>query len=172
MHSRQVLHGAERGETAALFLSPLRPIFKNPSEVHSHTGSQFTFFLTAPLSAFCQMIGVSPNEADADFYNEAENILANTFSEWEIILCSSTSMDLVWAQIITDPFIRRLILRFIFCRSLLSFFCPPGESEQYIPLCLPQLPPSVSPKAEAVRSVVTHLAMHFDVTDSFHFTDI
>lgn len=60
----QVLHGAERGETAALFLSPLRPIFKNPSDVNSNNGSQFTFFLTAPLSAFCQMIGLFPIEAD------------------------------------------------------------------------------------------------------------
>lgn len=64
MHSRQELHGAERGETAALFLSPLRPTFKKPADVNIHNGSQFTFFLTAPLSAFCEMIGLIPNEAD------------------------------------------------------------------------------------------------------------
>ncbi|KAG5015589.1 hypothetical protein JHK85_021725 [Glycine max] len=166
-----VLHGAERGETAALFLSPLRPIFKNPSDVNSNSGSQFTYFLTAPLSAFCQMIGLTPNEADTDVYNEAENIIANAFTEWEIILCSSTTMDLVWAQVISDPFLRRLILRFIFCRSVISFFCTPEESEQYLPLCLPYLPSSVAPTSEAVRSAVVQLAMHFDVADSFHFTE-
>ncbi|KAG5029665.1 hypothetical protein JHK87_013179 [Glycine soja] len=166
-----VLHGAERGETAALFLSPLRPIFKNPSDVNSNNGSQFTFFLTAPLSAFCQMIGLSPNESDTDVYNEAENIIANALTEWEIILCSSTTMDLVWAQVISDPFLRRLILRFIFCRSVISFFCPPEESELYLPLCLPHLPSSVAPTSEAVRSAVVQLAMHFDVADSFHFTE-
>ncbi|CAJ1938157.1 unnamed protein product [Sphenostylis stenocarpa] len=170
-HAFKVLHGAERGETAALFLSPLRPIFKNPSDVNSNNGSQFTFFLTAPLSAFCQMIGIFPNEADTDLYNEAENIIANAFTEWEIILCSSTTMDLVWAQVISDPFLRRLILRFIFCRSVISFFCPPEESDQYLPLCLPHLPSSVAPTSEAVRSAVVQLAMHFDVADSFHFTE-
>ncbi|KAK7399582.1 hypothetical protein VNO78_10767 [Psophocarpus tetragonolobus] len=170
-HAFKVLHGAERGEMAALFLSPLRPIFKNPSDVNSNNGSQFTFFLTAPLSAFCQMIGLSPNEADTDVYNEAENIIANAFAEWEITLCSSTTMDLVWAQVISDPFLRRLILRFILCRSVIAFFCTPEESEQHLPLCLPHLPSSVAPKSEAVRSAVVQLAMHFDVADSFHFTE-
>ncbi|XP_019459813.1 PREDICTED: protein SCAI-like [Lupinus angustifolius] len=170
-HAFKVLHGAERGETAALFLSPLKPLFKNPSDVNLHNGSQFTFFLTAPLSSFCQMIGLFPNEADTDVYNEAENILTNAFTEWEIILCSTTSMDLVWAQMISDPFLRRLILRFIFCRSVISFLCPPEESEQYLPLCLPNLPNSVAPKSEAVRSAVMQLAGHFDVADSFYFTD-
>ncbi|XP_019464440.1 PREDICTED: protein SCAI-like [Lupinus angustifolius] len=170
-HAFKVLHGAERGETAALFLSPLRPLFKNPSDVNLHNGSQFTFFLTSPLSAFCQMIGLFPNEADTDIYSEAENILTNAFTEWEIILCSTTSMDLVWAQMIGDPFLRRLILRFIFCRSVVSFLCPPEESEQYLPFCLPHLPNSVAPKSEAVRSAVMQLAGHFDVADSFYFTD-
>lgn len=62
----QVLHGAERGETAALLLSPLRSTFKDKSGSDlAKNGSQFTFFLTAPLQAFCQMVGcVSSN------YNE------------------------------------------------------------------------------------------------------
>ncbi|XP_028807149.1 uncharacterized protein LOC114761862 [Neltuma alba] len=87
------------------------------------------------------MVGLSPSEVDKDVYNQAETILANAFAEWEIILCSSTTnLDLVWAQMITDPFLRRLILRFIFCRSAISFYCPPEESEQCMPLCLPHLP--------------------------------
>lgn len=54
----QVLHGAERGETAALILSPLRSTFKDKSGSDlAKNGSQFTFFLTAPLQAFCQMAG-------------------------------------------------------------------------------------------------------------------
>ncbi|XP_028752342.1 protein SCAI isoform X2 [Neltuma alba] len=171
-HAFKVLRGAERGETAALFLSPLLPVFKNPSDVHLHNGSQFTFFLTAPLSAFCQMVGLSPSEVDKDVYNQAETILANAFAEWEIILCSSTTnLDLVWAQMITDPFLRRLILRFIFCRSAISFYCPPEESEQCMPLCLPHLPTSVAPASGAVRTAVVQIATHFVVADSFHFSD-
>lgn len=53
----QVLRGAERGEPAALFLSPLSPSFKNLSGMDlTRHGSQFTFFLTAPLLAFCQLV--------------------------------------------------------------------------------------------------------------------
>lgn len=62
----QVLHGSERGETAALFLSPMRPAFKNSSIGDAtNNGSQFTYFLTAPLPAFCQMVGLSASDTDA-----------------------------------------------------------------------------------------------------------
>ncbi|KAJ6733598.1 PROTEIN SCAI [Salix koriyanagi] len=81
------------------------------------------------------MVGLTSADSDMDFYNDAEEILSIAFSEWEVILCTSKSLDLVWAQVLSDPFLRRLILRFIFCRSVLSAFCP-LEDEQYLP-CLP-----------------------------------
>lgn len=59
--------------------------------------------------------------------------------------------------------------RFIFCRAVLSAFCPPEESEQYVPVCLPQLPNSLSPKAEVVQSSVSQLSNHLNVADGFHF---
>lgn len=171
-HAFKALHGAERGETAALLLSPLRAAYKNTSDDDiSKNGSQFTFFLTAPLPAFCHMIGLSSSDTDADVYKEAENILSTAFSEWEVILCSSTRMNIVWAQVLNDPFLRRIILRFIFCRSVLSFFCSSEDSDQYLPVCLPELPSSVSPSSEIVRSSVLRLAKHFRVADCFHFDD-
>ncbi|KAJ4714382.1 Protein SCAI [Melia azedarach] len=171
-HAFKVLHGAERGETAALLLSPLRPAFKDPSSAETtQYGSQFTFFLTAPLQAFCQMVGLSSSDHDADAYNDAETILSTSFSEWEVILCTSTSLDLVWAQVLSDPFLRRLILRFILCRCVLCLFCPPEDSEHYLPVCLPQLPNSVSPKSEVVQSCVRRLADHLGVANCFHLSD-
>ncbi|KAB5556475.1 hypothetical protein DKX38_007384 [Salix brachista] len=155
---------AERGEPAALLLSPLRPAFKNPSAVDTtHNGSQFTFFLTAPLQAFCQMVGLAP-DSDMDSYNDAEEILSIAFSEWEVILCTSTGLDLVWAQVLSDPFLRRLILR-----SVLSIFCPPEDDEQYLPICLPHLPSSVSARSEVVQSAIIQLANHLKVADCFQF---
>ncbi|KAH8507730.1 hypothetical protein H0E87_010041 [Populus deltoides] len=170
-HAFKVLHGAERGEPAALLLSPLRPAFKNPSAVDTtHNGSQFTFFLTAPLQAFCQMVGLI-SDSDMDSYNDAEEILSLAFSEWEVILCTSKGLDLVWAQVLSDPFLRRLILRFIFCRSVLSVFCPPEDDEQYLPVCLPHLPSSVSARSEVVQSAIIQLANHLKVADCFQFDD-
>lgn len=63
----QVLGGAERGEPVAMLLSPLKPSFENPStddDTEALNGSQFTFFLTAPLQAFCQMLGLSNSNPD------------------------------------------------------------------------------------------------------------
>uniref|UniRef100_A0A6M2EAR4 RGS domain-containing protein n=1 Tax=Populus davidiana TaxID=266767 RepID=A0A6M2EAR4_9ROSI len=170
-HAFKVLHGAERGEPAALLLSPLGPAFKNPSAVDTaHNGSQFTFFLTAPLQAFCQMVGLT-SDSDMDSYNDAEQILSLAFSEWEVILSTSKGLDLVWAQVLSDPFLRRLILRFIFCRSVLSVFCPPEDDEQYLPVCLPHLPSSVSARSEVVQSAIIQLANHLKVADCFQFDD-
>ncbi|KAA3461738.1 Protein SCAI [Gossypium australe] len=161
---------AERGEKAALLLSPFRPMFKDPFSADiTQNGSQFTFFLSAPLQAFCQMTGFALSDSDIEVLNNAENILSTAFSKWEVILCKSPSLDLVWAQVLSDPFLRRLIIRFIFCRAVLSAFCPPEESEQYVPVCLPQLPNSLSPKAEVVQSSVSQLANHLNVADGFHF---
>ncbi|XP_057495871.1 uncharacterized protein LOC130780873 [Actinidia eriantha] len=165
-HAFKILHGAERGETSALLLSPLRPSFKS-GDVTQH-GSQFTLFLTAPLQAFCQLAGLNYSNNDADAYSDADDMLSTSFSEWEVVLCASTTLDLVWAQVLSDPFLRRLILRFIFCRAVLSSFCSREDSDQYLPVCLPPLPDSLSPNSEVVQSAVVRLASHLDVTDSFH----
>lgn len=172
-HAFKDLHGAERGETAALLLSPLKPAFKGPFGFDTtQNGSQFTFFLTAPLQAFYELVGLSFSDTDSDAYNDADKILSTALSEWEVILCTSTSLDLVWAQVLSDPFLRRLILRFIFCRCVLSLFCPPEDSEHYLPLCLPQLPSSVSPNSDAVQSAVLQLANHLGVAECFSFNGL
>ncbi|KAK2981431.1 hypothetical protein RJ640_004045, partial [Escallonia rubra] len=166
----QVLHGAERGETAALLLSPLRPTFKRQSDIdETRIHSQFTLFLTAPLQAFCQMVGLTCSDTDVDVYDDADNIISTAFSGWEMILCSSTSLDLVWAQVLSDPFLRRLILRFIFCRAVLAHYCPREDSDQHVPFCLPELPNSMSTNSEAVQSAIIRLAGHLKVADYFHF---
>jgi len=54
-----------------------------------------------------------------DTYANAENILFSAFEEYEGILCTSVGLNNVWGQILPDPFLRRLILRYripyIFC---------------------------------------------------------
>ncbi|KAL5753385.1 hypothetical protein ACOSQ2_023892 [Xanthoceras sorbifolium] len=117
------------------------------------------------------MVGITSSDSDSDFSSDAEKIISTSFSEWEVILCTSTSLDLVWAQVLSDPFLRRLILRFIFCRCVLSLFCPPEDSEQYLPVCLPPLPISVSPKSKLVQSSVRRLANHLGVSECFRLSD-
>lgn len=167
----KVLHGAERGEPAALFLSPLRPSFRNPSGVSmAQNGSQFTLFLAAPLQSFCQLVNYSLATDSMDVYNSAESILISAFSEWEEILCTSTSLNLVWAQLLTDPFLRRLIIRFIFCRAVLSLFCLRENGEQYLPVCMPELPNALAVNSKFVQPAINRLADHFKVADCFSFS--
>ncbi|KAL7104349.1 hypothetical protein ACP275_08G239000 [Erythranthe tilingii] len=170
-HAFKVLRGAERGEPAALFLSPLAPSFKNSIGIDmARHGSQFTFFLTAPLQAFCQLVDYNLTSDDMDIYKNAESILSTAFSKWEEILCTSTELDLVWAQLLCDPFLRRLILRFIFCRAVLSLFCAREKGDQYLPVCLPEFPDSVAVNSKAVQPAIAELAEHFKVAHCFRFS--
>nr|GMC67683.1 protein SCAI [Ipomoea batatas]GME11628.1 protein SCAI [Ipomoea batatas] len=166
-HAFKVLQGAERGERCALLLSPLRPLFKKPSSGAMRNGSQFTFFLAAPLQAFCELVGINPIDDDLEHYNDAESIISTAFSEWEIMLCTTTSLDLVWAQVLSDPFLRRLLLRFIFCRAVFTLFCLREDSDQYLPVCLPELPDSFSPNSISVQPVIRRLANHLNVANCF-----
>ncbi|VFQ99775.1 unnamed protein product [Cuscuta campestris] len=162
-HAFKVLHGAERGERCALLLSPLRPLYKTPNSDVMRNGSQFTFFLASPLQAFCELVGIKPNEDD----NDADTIISTAFSEWEIMLCTTSSLDLVWAQVLSDPFLRRLLLRFIFCRAVFTLYCLKENGDQYLPVCLPELPDSFSSNS-ASEPAIRRLATHLNVADCFH----
>ncbi|KAG6515072.1 hypothetical protein ZIOFF_025452 [Zingiber officinale] len=100
---------AERGEASALLLSHEKPVSVSDTDV-SFGGSQFTHFLTSPLHAFFQLVGLSSG-IDSDLYNDAESLLSSGLAEWEVTLCTSNSLSQVWAQVLTDPFLRRLIVR-------------------------------------------------------------
>lgn len=169
-HAFKAVHGAEKGEPAALLLSPLRPTFKSQMGADvTQNGSQFTLFLTAPLQAFCQLVGLTFPDNDADFCDDADSIISTAFSKWEVILCTSTSLDLVWAQVLSDPLLRRLILRFIFCRAVLALFWPREVIDEHVPVCLPELPDSLLPNSETVQSAIICIADHLRVVDCFRF---
>ncbi|PWA55405.1 hypothetical protein CTI12_AA427720 [Artemisia annua] len=172
-HTFKVLHGAERGEPAALLLSPLRPTYKSQSGVDlTQNGSQFTLFLTAPLRACWQVFGLTFSDDELDVMEEAESIVSAAFAEWEVILCTSANLDLVWAQVLSEPLLRRIILRFIFCRAVLAFFRRREDKDHYLPVCLPELPPSLSPDSKVVLSAVIRLADHLEVSHCFQFDNL
>ncbi|XP_062199094.1 uncharacterized protein LOC133901674 isoform X1 [Phragmites australis] len=165
-HAFKAIHNAEKGEPAALLLSPRISSALPGAESTAH-GSQFTYFLTAPMQAFCQLAGIT-SDIDTDTYANAENMLFSALEEYEGILCTSVGLNNVWRQILPDPFLRRLILRFIFCRAVLFYFHR-DEHEQHLPTCLPSLPESVSPNAEAIKTPVLLLTQNLVVSDQFHF---
>ncbi|XP_003578272.3 protein SCAI homolog isoform X1 [Brachypodium distachyon] len=165
-HAFKAIHNAEKGEPAALLLSP-RIVPAMPGADSMGNGSQFTYFLTAPMQAFCQLAGIT-SDIDSDTYANAENILFSAMEQYEETLCTSVGLNNVWGQILPDPFLRRLILRFIFCRAVLFYFHP-EEHVEHLPTCLPSLPESVSPKAKAIKTPILLLAENLVVSNRFHF---
>ncbi|KAM0843772.1 hypothetical protein ACQ4PT_057487 [Festuca glaucescens] len=165
-HAFKAIHNAEKGEPAALLLSP-RIASAMPGAESVCNGGQFTYFLTAPMQAFCQLAGIT-SDIDVDTYANAENILFSALGQYEETLCTSVELNIVWGQILPDPFLRRLILRFIFCRAVLFYFHP-EEHGEHLPTCLPSLPESVSPNAKAIRTPILLLAENLVVSNRFHF---
>eukprot|EP00252_Welwitschia_mirabilis_P008207 TRINITY_DN1993_c0_g1_i3.p1 TRINITY_DN1993_c0_g1~~TRINITY_DN1993_c0_g1_i3.p1 ORF type:complete len:161 (-),score=24.61 TRINITY_DN1993_c0_g1_i3:660-1142(-) len=101
---------------------------------------------------------------------QAENVLSTFLTDWGLALAASSSVDLVWARLIGDPFIRRIILRFIFCRSCLTLLSVCHNKKECIPECLPRLPDEFLPSSSAVQSCIFQLANIFKVASHFRFS--
>ncbi|KAK6232647.1 hypothetical protein SCA6_002720 [Theobroma cacao] len=168
----KAISGAEKGERAALLLSPSCsfPIGAADSSRQS-IGSLFTIFLTAPLQAFCLLLGISGSDVEMDTYKHAESLLSSSLNDWGLTLATSDNLDPVWAQVLRDPFLRRFLLRFIFCRVVLALFVQTFNKKEFHPECMPALPQSVSPMTTASQTVVMQLAKVFRATKQFIFTE-
>lgn len=168
------ISGAEKGEPAGLLLSPSISVpisAVDSSRQPSASGSLFTIFLTAPLQAFCLLLGIFGSDVEMDTYNKAEKLLSSSLNEWGSTLATSDTLDPVWAQILRDPFLRRLLLRFLFCRAVLTLYYPTFNKKEFHPECLPSLPESVLPIAVASQTVVFRIANVFGVADRFVFSE-
>ncbi|KAL0905332.1 hypothetical protein M5K25_023744 [Dendrobium thyrsiflorum] len=126
-----VIHGEEKGETMAMLLSPTSqaPATGATSESSRNQNiSQFTMFLTAPVQAFCILLGVSGinmekasiynahnNNADLshsfqETYNNAEKLFSSSLNDWENALLASDELHPIWIEVLGDPFLRRFLL--------------------------------------------------------------
>ncbi|KAK4772375.1 hypothetical protein SAY86_014150 [Trapa natans] len=168
----EAISGAEKGEQAALLLSPRcsAPIGANDYSRQSN-GMLFTMFLTTPLQAFCILVGISSSEVDMGVFSNAEKLLSSSLNDWGLALASCDSLSPVWAQVLCDPFLRRLLLRFIFCRAVLSLYAPTINKVEFIPHCFPHLPEILTPEASTVQAVMLQVAEIFGVTKKFIFPE-
>ncbi|EFH58556.1 hypothetical protein ARALYDRAFT_477602 [Arabidopsis lyrata subsp. lyrata] len=160
--------GAEKGEPAALLLSPSHtPPLISADFSRQPSGSLFTIFLTSPVQAFCLLSGISASDMETDILTKAEKLLSSFMNEWASTLATSDTLHPVWSQILKDPFLRRLLLRFIFCRAVLALYTPVFNNKQNQPECFPSLPESLVPTAPAVQSAVLLMANVFGATSKF-----
>lgn len=168
----KMLSGAEKGQPAAMLLSPRSspPMPNGDSSWHAN-GSLFTLFLTAPIQALCLLLGLSGSDVQVDVYEKVNRLLSSSLSDWGLTLASSGILDPVWSQVFCDPFLRRLLLRFIFCRAVLTLYAPTHKKPEFIPQCLPGLPESVHPSALAIQSTILQIANVLDAASSFNFSE-
>ncbi|KAG5042923.1 hypothetical protein AAZX31_03G085800 [Glycine max] len=166
----KVIAEAEKGESVAMLLSPsCSPALSDCS--HNSNGSLFTMFLTAPLQAFCMLLGLSGTDIDLDTFNKAEMLLSSSLNNWGLALATSDTLNPVWGQILGDPFIRRLLLRFIFCQAVLTLYAPVYNDNKFLPTCVPSLPTPVLPPSYSYQSVILNLASMFGATKRFIFSE-
>ncbi|KAE9611167.1 putative protein SCAI [Lupinus albus] len=166
----QIIEESQKGESVAMLLSPScsPPIASNYS--HHSNGSLFTMFLTSPLQAFCLLIGLSGTDIDSDTYNKAELLLSQSLNKWGMALATSDTLNPVWGQVLGDPFIRRLLLRFIFCKEVLALYAPIYNKNEFLPTCVPSLSMPVMSQSDSFQSVILQLGSIFGATKCFIFS--
>ncbi|KAL1546570.1 protein SCAI isoform X1 [Salvia divinorum] len=165
----KAMSGAEKGERAAILLSPVTSPTVESSQRSS--GSLFTSFLTTPLQTFALLVGFAGYDVEKDLANKGDQLLQSSLNKLGSLLAAADSLDPVWAQILTDPFLRRLLLRFIFCRAVLSIFAPSMDKIECLPECMPCLPEVMSPMGSACQELVLEVANLFGVTNRFVFSE-
>lgn len=55
-------------------------------------------------------------------YNKADKLLSSSLNHWGSLLATSDSLDPVWSQVLSDPFLRRLLLRYLITSIFLINF--------------------------------------------------
>ncbi|XP_076928898.1 uncharacterized protein LOC143593032 [Bidens hawaiensis] len=170
-NSFKALNTAVTGEPVAMLLSPsCSSPARGAIDSLQQSGSQFTSFLTAPLQAFLNLLGFSGSDIQTDNLNKAEKILSSSLNQWGETLASSDTLHPVWAQVLGDPFLRRLLLRFIFCRAALALYAPTFNKKEYLPECSPALPDSVLPTTHSSIAAVQQMADIFDAATMFNLS--
>lgn len=166
--SFKILSGSEKGEPAVMLLSPKSSPPTSSGEWAWHiNGSLFTIFLTAPIQAFCLLLGFAGSDIQMDVFENADKLLSSAFNDWGLTLATSGTLDPVWCQVFCDPFLRRLLLRFIFCQAVLTLYVPTHKKPEFIPECMPSLPEYVHPTSPAIQSTILQIANVFDAASSF-----
>lgn len=170
--SFKAIIGKEKGERIAMLLSPTS---SSPTpgldSISQPSGSIFTSFLTAPLQAFLLLIGFSGSDVEMDLCNKADKLLSSLLDHWGSVLINSDGLDLVWVQVLGDPFLKRLLLRFMFCQTVLTLHGPTFKKKEYLPQCLPCLPKAVSPATAASQTALLQIASIFGASNRFIFSE-
>ncbi|XP_035846082.1 protein SCAI isoform X2 [Helianthus annuus] len=168
----QAINRAEKGEPVAILLSPALSFpLHGAIDPPLPGGSQFTSFLTVPLQAFVILLGFSGSDIQTENLNKAQKILSSSLNKWGETLASADTIHPVWAQVLGDPFLRRLLLRFIFCRAVFALYAPTSGKKEYLPECSPSLPDAFLPTTPSSIATVLQIADIFGAATMFNIRE-
>nr|GEV10472.1 protein SCAI isoform X1 [Tanacetum cinerariifolium] len=168
----QAINRAEKGEPVALLLSPSSSCpMHGAIDPRQPSGSQFTSFLTVPLQSLIVLLGFTGSDIDMEKLNKAQTVLTSSLDQWGEMLASLDTLHPVWAQVLEDPFLRRLLLRFIFCRAVLSLYAPTSGKKEYLPECSPPLPDALLPTTPSSIATVLQIADIFGAATMFNIRE-
>jgi len=144
---------------------------KQPEQIPeaSQTGSLFTFFMHDPLDALC--FSVFKTEIDSQTYNQCNTKLNQWFIDMINTLTQSQDLPENYRYFMGDPYLRLLIVRYIFCYGVLSMhqlFIPDDDDGNYLPSSSPSIPESILDHP-SLNEIVKEIAQILDVINLFLF---
>jgi len=122
----------------------------------------FTFFLHAPLTAFCLLCGLT--NVDAEAFKDADNVLNDFLNH--VVDAQTPLLPGGVEHLMEDLYIKTLVVRFLFAHATLSQFAPIRTcGPEYLPLSKPSLDTLF--KSEHLRNLVLRVASILGVYELF-----
>ena len=130
-------------------------------------GGLLTLFLHEPLAAFALLGGVT--QTPQATHRKLDDMLLTSFTRMTRALLACPETPQACLAFLCDPFLRMLLLRFVFCHATLTLFKPPKGGTLELPTSVPALPDAVL-RHENTLGIVRQLAAILGIIGQFHAT--
>lgn len=136
-----------------------------PAPFNDNTrGSLFTLFLHCPITALCAISNIV--ELPENIWREASMYLDKFYTEMGQIILQSRLLDPSFISLCSDDFLRLIILRFIFCYTIMRLHRL-FRSTNYYPRSYPALPDLELIQHPALKQIISDLTVTLDIRTLF-----
>ncbi|KAI1289391.1 Protein SCAI [Halotydeus destructor] len=136
-----------------------------PFHDQQHKGSLFTLFLYCPLTAICLISNII--EVPIQIWEKAQQCLDNFLAEAGRLIVRSRAIDQVYLQYYGDDFLRLLVLRFVFCSTVIRMHRLFRQGRNFHPRSYPPIPEAEIMDNHMLKRAVLDLAAALDIRSMF-----
>ena len=153
----------------SLFGQPL-VVLMSPVELPLHyqqehgRGSLFTLFLHCPLMGLCVICSVC--DVPMLLWERCQALIDRFMVEASILCSRSKNLDPTYLKFFCDDFLRLILLRYMFCCTVLQSHRA-FKSEAQLPSCFPPIPKAEFFNDIKLNSLVMEIAQALEVTHLF-----